>query len=67
LSEKLYEIKMSNKQAEFISKVKWVLCLFNKEDNKYNSEIMLFVMQSVEDYILKRKSGEYKKKLLLIV
>jgi hypothetical protein len=65
LNEKIYNIKMTNRQTEFIEKIKLVLSLFDKESNQYNHSIMLFVMSCVEDYILKPKSGEYKKSVVI--
>lgn len=65
LGEKIYNLKMNNKQAEFIDKIKSILDLFDKDSNQYNHSIMLFVMSCVEDYILKPKSGEYKKSVVI--
>ena len=65
LREKIYDIKMNNSQTEFIDKIKSVLALFDKDTYKYSYSIMLFVMQCVENYILKKGAGEYKQQVVI--
>ena len=65
LREKIYDIKMNNSQTEFINKIKSVLALFDKDTYKYSYSIMLFVMQCVENYILKKGAGEYKQQVVI--
>ena len=56
---------MNNSQTEFINKIKSVLALFDKDTYKYSYSIMLFVMQCVENYILKKGAGEYKQQVVI--
>ena len=65
LREKINDIKMNNSQTEFINKIKSVLALFDKDTYKYSYSIMLFVMQCVENYILKKGAGEYKQQVVI--
>ena len=65
LREKIYDTKMNNSQTEFINKIKSVLALFDKDTYKYSYSIMLFVMQCVENYILEKGTGEYKKEVVI--
>ena len=65
ISNKIKEIKLSNKSIDFVNKIKSVLSLFNPDDNKYNHNIVLFAAQAVENYFIgKRKMGETKLKLV---
>jgi hypothetical protein len=60
LDNKIYKLKMENLQYDFVTKVQAVLDLFDTKDNHYSNSIMKFVMASVENHILKPKSGVYK-------
>jgi len=64
LAEKIKDIKLENQQYELVTKIQTVLDLFDPESNKYNENILLFAMQSVENYITKSKSG--KRKLAVV-
>lgn len=60
LADKIKNIKIENKQYELVTKIQSVLDLFDKEDNKYNEQLLLFAMQAVENYITKPHSGDFK-------
>ena len=66
ISEKIQEIKLSNRSIEFINKIQAVLDLFDKSENKYNYNLVLFCAQCVENYFVgKRKMGAAKLKLVI--
>ena len=66
ISEKIQEIKLSNRSIEFINKIQSVLDLFDKTENKYNYNLVLFCAQCVENYFInKRKMGAAKLKLVI--
>ena len=66
ISEKIQEIKLSNRSIEFINKIQAVLDLFDKTENKYNEKIVLFAMQAVENlFINKKKVGSLKLKCVI--
>ena len=66
ISDKIQEIKLSNKSIEFINKIQAVLDLFDKSENKYNYNLVLFCAQCVENYFVgKRKMGAAKLKLVI--
>jgi hypothetical protein len=65
LKQKLDDVKLSNSQNDFLEDVKHTLSLFDKEDLLYNEDLVLFLMQQIEEYILISKSGEFKFSLLV--
>ena len=65
LKQKLDDVKLSNSQNDFLEDVKHTLSLFDKEDLLYNEDLVLFLMQQIEEYILIPKSGECKFSLLV--
>ena len=66
ISDKIQEIKLSNRSIEFINKIQAVLDLFDKSENKYNEKIVLFAMQAVENlFINKKKVGPLKLKCVI--
>lgn len=65
LKLKLDDVKLSNSQNEFLEDVKHTLSLFDKEELLYNEDLVLFLMQQIEEYILLPKSGEHKTNLLI--
>jgi hypothetical protein len=65
LDDKLREMKISNSQSEFLNQIQQILSLYEDNDLKYSHELVLFVMNEVERFILKSKSGDSKKKLTI--
>jgi hypothetical protein len=57
LKEKLDTIKMSNRQHDFTQSINEVLNLYDIDDLHYNENIVFFVMQEIEKYLLKPKAG----------
>jgi hypothetical protein len=58
------KIKHDTTNKTFIDEMKKIISLFNSSDVKYNENIILFCMQSVEDYISKGKIGPEKLKIV---
>ena len=65
LKIKISDIKLLNLQSDFCQKVKTVLDLFDKENNRYSDSILYFVMSCVENQVLKKGSGELKKRIVI--
>jgi hypothetical protein len=65
LKIKISDIKLLNLQSDFCQKVKTVLDLFDKENNQYSDSILYFVMSCVENQVLKKKSGQLKKQIVI--
>jgi hypothetical protein len=65
LKDKISDIKLNNLQSNFCEKVKTVLDLFDKENNQYSDSILYFVMSCVENQVLKKGSGELKKRIVI--
>lgn len=64
LEDKIKGLKLLNYQHEFVSEMNKVLSLYELNELKYNYHFVLFVMNEAERFILKRKSGEAKNKLV---
>jgi len=67
LELKLKGMKLQNYQHEFVTEMEKVLNLYDENELKYNEKFVLFVMEEAEKYILKSKSGEAKKQLVIEV
>ena len=65
LDGKLQQIKICNYQADFKDQIDQVLQLYSDDELKYSDQLVLYVMQEVEKFILKPKSGESKKQLVI--
>jgi hypothetical protein len=65
LNDKIQSLKINNYQSDFISEIHKVLDLYDDSELKYNEKLVLFVMNEVENYILKPKSGKYKSELVV--
>jgi len=64
LDDKLKKIKLCNYQCDFVTEIQKVLNLYDESELKYNDKLVLFVMQEVENFLLKAKCGESKKELV---
>lgn len=67
LETKLQNLKICNYQSDFVTEIQKILNLYSDDELKYNHKFVLFVMQEVEKFILKKKSGESKKALVIQV
>ena len=65
LNEKLQNLKICNYQSDFLNEIQKVLNLYDNSELKYNDNLVLFVMNEVENFILKPKSGKAKEKLVI--
>lgn len=65
LDEKLRKMKITNYQSDFITQIENILALYDEKELHYNHELVLFIMNEVERYILKSKSGDSKKQLVI--
>lgn len=65
LDQKIKDLKLTNYQHEFIQEIEKVLLLYEDSELKYNDRFVLFVMDEVEKFILKSKSGKAKKDLVI--
>lgn len=65
LETRLKNMKLVNYQHDFITEIDKVLKLYDDTELKYSEKLVLFVMNEVEQYILKPKSGEAKKELVI--
>lgn len=63
LKTKLDKIKIENHQYDFSQSIKSVLNLYNDDDLHYSENIVFFVMQEIERFLLKPKSGKHKEKV----
>ena len=62
--EKYKQIKLQKKSEDFITEIERILKLF---DCKLNSDILLFVLNAVEQYFYKPKSGEIKEQVVISI
>ena len=67
LNEKIQSLKICNYQSDFSTEITKVLELYDDTELQYNDNLVLFVMNEVENYILKPKSGKYKSNLVVEV
>ena len=67
LEKKLQNMKICNYQNDFVVEIQKILDLYSEDELKFNYKFVLFVMQEVEKFILKKKSGENKKALVIQV
>lgn len=60
--------KVAEMKSEFIEQIQLVLDHFNKEDNEYDSEIVLFCCQVAEDWFITHphEMGEFKKQAVIL-
>ena len=65
LETRLKNMKLINYQHDFINEIDKVLKLYDDPELKYSEKLVLFVMSEVEQYILKPKSGNTKKELVI--
>jgi len=65
LDQKLQNIKICNYSSDFLNEIHKVLDLYDDSELKYNDKLVLFVMNEVEKFILKSKSGKNKEKLVI--
>jgi hypothetical protein len=65
LDQKLQNIKICNYSSDFLDEINKVLNLYDDSELKYNDKLVLFVMNEVEKFILKPKSGKNKEKLVV--
>lgn len=63
LKGRLDVIKMQNNQYDFAQSMEAVMDLYNRDDLHYSENIVFFVMQEVEKFMLKPKAGEYKQQV----
>ncbi len=65
LDQKLQNIKICNYSSDFLNEINKILDLYDDSELKYNDNLVLFVMNEVEKFILKPKSGKNKEKLVV--
>jgi len=65
LKEKLDSIKMENRQYDFTQSIQEVLNLYDIDDLHYNENIVFFVMQEIEKFLLKPKAGTSKSQVCI--
>lgn len=65
LDQKLQSIKICNYSSDFLNEIYKILDLYDDSELKYNDKLVLFVMNEVERFILKPKSGMNKEKLVI--
>lgn len=65
LKSHLDAIKMENHQYDFMQSIKSVLDLYDPNDLHYNENIVFFVMQEVEKFLLKPKAGVSKESVCI--
>lgn len=63
LKSKLDKIKIENHQHDFTQSIKSVLNLYADDELHYSENIVFFVMQEIERFLLKPKSGIHKEKV----
>lgn len=66
-TEKRKAVKDELKYAEFVEELQAVLSIFEGENKKYDSAMVLFVCNSAENYFSKKGSGEIKQKAVVDV
>jgi hypothetical protein len=67
LEDKVQKLKLCNYQSDFLTEINKILYLYDDSELKYNAKFVLFVMNEVEKFILKKQSGEAKKNLVVEV
>lgn len=67
LETKLQNMKICNYQNDFVVEIQKILDLYSEDELKFNYKFVLFVMQEVEKFILKKKSGAQKRALVVEV
>mmetsp|Transcript_7670 Transcript_7670/g.8127 ORF Transcript_7670/g.8127 Transcript_7670/m.8127 type:complete len:198 (+) Transcript_7670:1558-2151(+) len=67
LDQKLQQMKIVNHSYDFKEQIDQILSLYDESELHYSDKLVLYVMGEVEKYILKSKSGESKKKLVIEV
>ena len=65
LKTRLDKIKMENNQHDFVDSIQSVLDLYDDGELHYSENIVFFVMQEIERFILKPKAGEHKEKVCI--
>jgi hypothetical protein len=65
LSSRLSKIKMENYQHDFTQSIHDVLNLYTVDEMHYSENIVFFVMEEVEKFILKSKAGEFKTQVCI--
>ncbi len=63
LKERLDKVKMENKQCDFHESIHKVLDLYNDKELHYSENIVFFVMNEIEKFILKPQAGQSKEEL----
>lgn len=66
-AEKRKAVKDELKYAEFVEELLAVLSIFEGENKKYDSAMVLFVCNSAENYFSKKGSGEIKQRAVVDV
>mmetsp|Transcript_7671 Transcript_7671/g.8132 ORF Transcript_7671/g.8132 Transcript_7671/m.8132 type:complete len:198 (+) Transcript_7671:1558-2151(+) len=67
LDQKLQQMKIVNHSYDFKEQIDQILSLYDESELHYSDKLVLYVMGEVEKFILKKKSGESKKKLVIEV
>jgi len=67
LDQKLQQMKIVNHSYDFKEQMDQILSLYDESELHYSDKLVLYVMGEVEKFILKKKSGESKKKLVIEV
>jgi hypothetical protein len=65
LETKLKLLKLDNYKSKFIGEIQNVLSLYEDDELKYNYQFVEFIMCEVEKFILKKKSGQTKKQIVI--
>jgi hypothetical protein len=65
LKQRLDKVKMENKQYDFHESIHKVLDLYDEKELHYSENIVYFVMNEIEKYILKPKAGQAKEELCI--
>jgi hypothetical protein len=65
LETKLKLLKLDNYKSQFIGEIQNVLSLYEDDELKYNYQFVEFIMCEVEKFILKKKSGQTKKQIVI--
>lgn len=65
LETKLKLLKLDNYKSQFIGEIQNVLSLYEDNELKYNYQFVEFIMCEVEKFILKKKSGQTKKQIVI--
>jgi hypothetical protein len=60
-------IIQDNETLHFVCKLQIVLDQFDKNSIQYDQNVLLFVMTACENFILHKKSGEFRKQLVIDV